>query len=962
MLELKKIVKNYYVASETVEALKGVSMNFRKQEFVSILGPSGCGKTTLLNIIGGLDQYTDGDLIINGRSTKNFKDRDWDVYRNHRIGFVFQSYNLIPHQTILGNVELALTISGLSKNERVKKAKEALDKVGLKGQYKKRPNQLSGGQCQRVAIARAIVNDPEILLADEPTGALDTQTSIQIMEIIKEISNERLVIMVTHNPDLANKYSTRIINLLDGEVLSDSNPFDGVEEQVVRSEEAKAKEKAKMSLFTAFRLSTRNLFTKFKRTLMVVIAGSIGIIGVSVVLAVSRGVTDYVNNMQDDLLSGNPIKINESGIDLTGIMSSASTHKKAEALEQGDFINVHSVISILVQNEKSLTELVYNNEVTKDYVNYVKSMPEDYYKEIKLRYNIDLTPNIYTKFNSFDDYPEFSREMSLHAITETYTAMLEKTEYGEYASYITSLASTFQQGLSNMEYVAEQYDLVYGELPKNKEDILVVVDDENGLTDLLLMQLGYVSQEEFINWVYDASPDRLEGDVNQDKLVKKIDYADILNKEFYWFPNDLIYEDQSLQIDEKNYMQVYDYKYERDPSWTVGDEVNQGIKLKICGIVKSKSTVSYGALSSGFLYTEELAREVIRRNINSQIVQNVREHGSVVSMPYTYTRDYIFFKRTSTINLGISYDLAYVYTPEFDVFYLADGSDEEGHDKMKRVYVGANSSGLMNTFMSYISSAGASSSSSAGAAMISGGGSSELLSSLSTMKTMNINNLGGTYVPKAIQIYPNDFDTKYLVTDYLEKWNSDEEVTYYDYKDDLSDFGDPNVTKKTVGSDSEERVNIRYTDEVELVINMMKTMINIVTYSLVVFTSLALVVSTVMIGIITYVSVVERVKEIGVIRSLGGRKRDVSHLFNAETVVIGFSSGIFGILMTLLICTIVNAIVKNASSGTIPRISNLTFKTSLIMIGVSIFLTVISGLIPAFAAARKNPVDALRTE
>lgn len=441
MLILKNIIKEYNVADTKVAALKGINIAFRKNEFVSILGPSGCGKTTTLNIIGGLDKYTSGDLIISNRSTKEFTDRDWDIYRNHRIGFIFQSYNLIPHQTILGNVELALTISGLSKKERVEKAKKALDRVGLKGQYNKKPNQLSGGQCQRVAIARALVNEPEILLADEPTGALDTVTSIQIMDLIQEISKEKLVIMVTHNPDLANKYSTRIIQLLDGKVIEDSNPYSEEEEkkeyqnQTIKEEDIK-KEKAKMSLWTAFKLSAQNLFSKRKRTAMVSIAGSIGIIGVSLVLSISGGVKGYISSMQNDMLSGNPIQIAETSYDLSTLVSASNQKQIIDKLEVVDGkVNVNSLIDYLMEMAKLQDNFLISNQINENYIQFIKDMPEEYYAALSFDYGLDLSNNIYTTFTSEDGSVE---HLSLSAILETYVALLGNTSFSSLSSSVSA--------------------------------------------------------------------------------------------------------------------------------------------------------------------------------------------------------------------------------------------------------------------------------------------------------------------------------------------------------------------------------------------------------------------------------------------------------------------------------------------------------------------------------------------
>ena len=551
MLRLEKIIKDYKVADSYVHALKGIDLAFRSNEFVSILGPSGCGKTTLLNIIGGLDKYSSGDLFINGISTRNFKDKDWDVYRNHRIGFIFQSYNLIPHQTILGNVELALTIAGLSKEERTARAKRAIDRVGLAGQYSKKPNQLSGGQCQRVAIARALVNEPEILLADEPTGALDTQTSIQIMELIQEISKEKLVIMVTHNPDLAKQYSTRIVRLLDGQLISDSNPYTLEEEcqEVVAPKEEKVenkKERAKMSFWTAFKLSLKNLFTKKARTALICIAGSIGIIGVSSVLAVSSGVQGYITSLQDDMLSGNPVQISETAYDLSAMMSGMGMTEKLDSLEIIDGkINVNSIMKHLISQGQAMDKMQISNNITQDYIDYVYTIDKAYAAAITLDYGIDVTNNIYTDFQV--NYRDPKKDtISVSAIKEIYTSVLKETEYSKYASYVTGLTNVFQQAPNDKNYILSQYDLLYGDdLATKDNEIMIVVNKDQELTDLLLAQLGYYAQDQFINTMY-----RHLNDPNYDPTIDKnrFDYEELVGKKFYYLPNDEIYQKIHIRL------------------------------------------------------------------------------------------------------------------------------------------------------------------------------------------------------------------------------------------------------------------------------------------------------------------------------------------------------------------------------------------------------------------------------
>ncbi len=911
MLRLKNIVKTYEVGGQNVDALKGVSIAFRKSEFVSILGPSGCGKTTTLNIIGGLDKYSSGDLFIGGKSTKEFNDHDWDVYRNHRIGFIFQSYNLIPHQTILGNVELALTIAGISKEERVRRAKEAIDRVGLAGQYNKKPNQLSGGQCQRVAIARALVNEPEILLADEPTGALDTETSVQIMDLIKEISKDKLVIMVTHNPDLAQKYSTRIINLLDGELISDTNPFTEEEEiqevsqniSIVQDEEVK--EKAKMSFVTATKLSFRNLLSKLKRTIMVVVAGSIGIIGVATVLSVSRGVNDYIDTMQDDMLSGNPITIEETGIDMNALMNSASTSQQIEAVKNGDYVNVNSMIEYLVTHNDELNSLVYKNEITKSYINYIKAMPKESYSAISYNYGLDLTNNVYTDFHLDSQASKYDKIMSLSSITAMYTKLLEETDYGKYSSIITSLTSCLSQSVSNNEYIKTQYDVVAGTLPQKYNDVILVLDSKSSATDLLLTQMGYYTQNEFFELIYKALADNGDKDVTLTPALykKQFTYDEILKKKFTWFSNDVVF---SQNTDLTALAFPYKYNYTKNDSWDTLEEGKDKIELNIVGIVQPKENINYGALRTGFLYTQDLSEKIISLNKTSKITTAIKNQGGTNILTICNGGKFIS---------GIIYDLDYYFK-----------RDDNTTDQTATIPVGTT-----DEFSSYLSMFGGSSSSSS-------------TTTDTVIYTITSRMLGAEELPSTISIYPLNFEKKDLVTDYLDKWNNLSQEIIVD------------------GVMMTNRQKIKYTDQIAMIISMIDTMINVVTWALVAFTALSLVVSTVMVGIITYVSVVERTKEIGVIRSLGGRKKDVSHLFNAETFMIGLASGVFGVIITGILSLIINLIVNLASDGAIKSMAHLTPVTAIVMVLISVGLTLISGFFPSRSAASRNPVDALRSE
>ncbi len=923
MLQLKNIKKDYITASETVHALKGVSISFRKQEFVSILGPSGCGKTTLLNIVGGLDQYTSGDLVINGKSTRSYKDRNWDVYRNHRVGFIFQSYNLIPHQTVLGNVELALTIAGIGKDERVARAKAALDKVGLAGQYYKRPNQLSGGQCQRVAIARALVNDPEILLADEPTGALDTTTSVQIMELIAEIAKERLVIMVTHNPELAQQYSTRIVRFLDGRIIEDTDPMSDAEEYRERALEKLArkrakkekkylvnengkrikvskgrKENAKMSWFTAFKLSFVNLLSKKGRTTMVGIAGSIGIIGIAMVLAFSAGIKGYVASMQDDMLSGNPIRITETTYDLDALMNMMSQSEKEEIIKENGKVFINSIVEYIAKMDKNVDSLIIQNNITEAYIKYVEEMPEEYYSAILMSYGIDMTNNIYTGFKENKDGESVGTSIS--ALTNIYTSILNETEYAEYSSYISQIVPSFVQAPNNPDYIAEQYDVI-GKIATEKNEIMLVLDGNDRLSDVLLARLGYYSQDEFLNIVYKASEDPL-----YDAALYREYFTEdeLLNKTFMWYSNDTVFKKLPMPMG----TQPFTYNYQ-----STDFNTDDGLELKVVGILSAKEGKSYGSLSTGVYYTEALTDYVLEKNADTEIVKHLKDNGKEsfnYTEPVTYMYKYTFSGESKT----------------------AVGLVGEGLKLMDMAGMG----GMMGGSGAPSAIAG----SSGGSGMSGVGGS---MGDISSIKILSLRNLGGNNLANAVSIYPTTFDGKDLVTDYLNRWNSDEVLTV-----------------NGAELPSAERADVTYTDALEIVISVINTMIDAISIALIAFTSVSLVVSTVMIGIITYVSVVERIKEIGVIRSLGGRKKDVGNLFNCETFIIGLLSGLIGVGFTYIASLVVSLVVNNLVG--IPNIAQLPIGQALLLILLSVLLTSISGLIPARSAAKKDPVIALRTE
>ena len=1109
MLKLANITKDYDVADSKVRALSGISLTFRKNEFVSVLGPSGCGKTTLLNIIGGLDKYTTGDLFISGRSTKEFRDRDWDVYRNHRVGFVFQNYNLIPHQTVLGNVELALAIAGLSKSERVEKAKLALDKVGLSDQYYKYPNQLSGGQGQRVAIARALVNDPDILLADEPTGALDTTTSVQIMEIVKEIANERLVIMVTHNSSLSEKYSTRIIKLLDGELQDDSNPFEENDEpgsvsaeSVPAKQKTKGKkEKAKMSFWTAFKLSLQNLLTKKARTTMIGIAGSIGIIGVSLVLSISFGVQTFITNMQNDMLSGNPVLIRESGVDISSLMRMTRRSDQVAALKEYGYVNVDPMIEYLAARASAAESIMLDNNITQEYIDYILTLPEEYAAAIYLNYGLDVTNNIFTDFKvTVDSEPE---NMSLSAIKTIYTSVLEHSPYSTYANYVTSLTDIFAQAPNSEKYILSQYDLVYGKVATAKNEIMLVLESESTLTDLLLAQLGYFTQDEFLNMVFRAAPEE-DGSPNplyDPSLDKdKFTYDELIGRSFIWYPNDDLFI-----FTENQYEPFIYHAYHKDT-------FSAGIELTVVGILEPKDEISYGCLESGIYYTEALTRYAVEVNKDSTIVNAIidtgrtsassgersssglmdglratadgveqlsdgatqlsgglseladganqlRDSASLLSEmqsgteqlndgvkalstalvqytngvdqmvemlstissalrsaiqenpllladPNIATLGQLLSESTdgvsgssNTINLeqisaasrqlrrsagqlaegtdGLNESIQQLTLLQDGISGLADALEEiksgtEGFEEGARAlsdglaefrtggerdsedntspisisfkysysYLGElfeNVTGYLGSSSPFFSLAGSLFTS------------NPQFEELARMKSLTLNQLGGVDRANSIMIYPVDFEQKVFVQDHLDLWNSEEDITFYSAS-----------RNEEITLTAAQRDDIKYTDNLSLVIRVINNLIDIVTFALIGFTSLSLVVSCVMIGIITYVSVVERIKEIGVIRSLGGRKRDVSNLFTAETFIIGLFSGLIGIGVSYLGSWIINMIIYTQQG--IRTIAIFPLHYAVMMVGVSVFLTLISGFMPSRSAARKDPVVALRTE
>ena len=895
MLELNDIKKDYVSGSTTVSALKGINLRFRDCEFVSILGQSGCGKTTMLNIIGGLDKYTSGDLKINGVSTKNYKDRDWDFYRNNSIGFVFQSYNLIPHQTVLSNVELALTLSGVSKAERKKRAIEALEKVGLGEQIHKKPNQMSGGQMQRVAIARALVNNPDILLADEPTGALDTETSVQIMELLKEISKDRLIIMVTHNPELAKDYSTRIVRLLDGVITDDSNPYslEDMEADIRAKEDAKVKasekktkksgkkQKTSMSFFTALSLSFNNLMTKKTRTILTAFAGSIGIIGIAMILSISNGIQLYIDRVQRDTLSSYPITLQAESIDISSMVSSMTGNSDSEEHEDKTKIYSNDIMGDMIN---TMVKEVKSNNLSefKKYIENGGSDIKSYVSDIQYSYDVPL--NIYMKDTS-NGVEQLNPSTMFDSIygegaTSTSSAMSSGMGMGMFSN-----SSVWNQLLGNQQVLDEQYDVLAGHWPENYNEVVLVADKNNEVDDYTLYSLGLKDPEE----VRTLFKKMMVGESYETEKDTSYTFDEILDTEFKLvMPTDMYkYNDVTGTWDD----------YSKDDKYMT-NVVNNGTDIKVCGIIRPNDDAVSTSISSGIGYTAKLTEYIIEEVKNSEIAKAQLADTSVdvfTGVPFDNDR-----------NTEITMD---------DVnAYMATLSPEESA-QMQAMTSGMSDDQILQLF-------------------------SASLKARTTDATLDSNKskLGITDLdtPSQIDIYATDFDSKEKVQNIIKDYN------------------------KLQQDDGKEENVINYTDYVGIMMSSVSTIINAISYVLIAFVAISLIVSSIMIGIITYISVLERTKEIGVLRSIGASKKDVSRIFNAETLIEGFVSGALGIVVTLLLCIPANALIKHLTD--ISNVAQLPVAGGVILIIISMFLTFIAGLIPAKLAAKKDPVVALRSE
>ena len=870
MLELKNITKDYVSGDSKVQALKGIRIEFRKSEFVSILGQSGCGKTTLLNIIGGLDRYTSGDLVINGKSTKKFKDKDWDAYRNYSVGFVFQNYNLIPHQTVLSNVELALTISGVSREERKERAIKALEDVGLKEQIHKKPNQLSGGQMQRVAIARALVNNPDIILADEPTGALDTKTSVQIMEILKEISKDKLIVMVTHNPELAEKYSTRIVKILDGVITDDSKPF--TEEDREKEKDAKAKDgRTAMKFFTALRLSLNNLMTKKGRTLLTSFAGSIGIIGIALILSISNGVQSYINRVEEDTLSSYPVTIDESTVDISSMMEGlmGETEENTEAHEDGKIYS-RDIMNDMIS---TLSSKVSNNnlEALKNYIENENNTIKDNASAIKYNYHLNI--NLYKEDTSNGVVRvNPSTVMNALGMEDMMEAQESSTMNSMFGSSMTSMSNTdvWEEMLDNEELLHSQYDLVAGNWSTNYNEVVLIVNENNEISDYTLYALGLKDQKEL-----EEKWNKVQnGETVEESETTSYTYDELLNLSFKLVLNSDYYEKENgLWIDKS---EDEDYMKEL---------LNNCENINVVGIIKQNEQSVATGMSGGIGYTKDLKEYVINKTNEAEIVKEQKDNPDM------------------NVFTGLAF-------PEEDAktFDYSQLSDEQ-----RASLAMLSTEELAEIMETYSNNANASYE-----------GNLELLGAVNLDK------------PSSISIYPKDFDGKDRITQEIDNYNQKQR------------------------DDGKEENVINYTDLIGIMMKSVSQIIDTISYVLIAFVAISLVVSSIMIGIITYISVLERTKEIGILRAIGASKKDISRVFNAETFIVGLIAGLLGIGVTILLNIPITKMIY-AITGVSVTVS-LPVVGGIILVLISMILTIIAGLIPARMASKRDPVEALRTE
>ena len=974
MLKLSQIKKDYVVGDTLVHALKGVDLEFRENEFVAILGHSGCGKTTLLNIIGGLDQYSAGDLIINNKSTKRFTDADWDSYRNHSIGFVFQAYNLIPHQTVLSNVELALTLSGVGPSERRQRAVEALEKVGLGDQLNKKPSQMSGGQMQRVAIARALVNNPDILLADEPTGALDTETSVQIMEILKEISKDKLIIMVTHNPEIATAYASRIIRLKDGLITDDSAPYDSGSGDTAEEHRVSRSEKTSMSFFTALSLSTNNLLTKKARTILTAFAGSIGIIGIALIMSLSNGIQNYIDKVQEDTLSSYPITIEAESVDMTSMMSSLmGVQAEAEENQHEKDAVYSSTILYEMMNSMVSAEKQVNN--LKPFKQYLENDPEIASHLSSVQYSYDLDMNIFAR----DDDENIVKT----DITELLQTAMSATFGGDYSTYFSTFGSAYtmmnawqemlpgEDGEAISPLLKSQYDLIYGKWPEKYDEVVLVIDKNNEVSDLVLYALGLKSNE--------TLSEDMEAFINQESLRTDLEswsYEDVCSRSFRY-----VYPADQYQYDEEN----EEYVNMADQELGLKTLFNNGLDIRIVGIIRQDEDAVSGMMSGAVGYTHKLVEYVVSQAQQKELVVNQladTEHDVFNGLPFLDENDEAVTK-SKKIEAAKTYienadtkELAELYVEYMSVpedSYIDEKIDEQMEDTTRKDiedmildYYPGYASYLEKmddeTLFDYVRQ------------MI-----SEQVKEQYAIQMKNMYHyLSDDSLARDFELLSlEDEDYVWLYENAMPPVYSESTLRANLKKLGYVDLESPSIIniyastledKDAIASEIEryndtvaEEDQIEYTDIVALLMKSVSSIINVISYVLIAFVAISLVVSSIMIGIITYISVLERTKEIGILRAIGASKRDVSRVFNAETFIIGLFAGLIGIGITLLLNIPINIIVHDLT-GIQSINAALPVEGAVGLVVVSVLLTFIAGLIPSGLAAKKDPVEALRNE
>ena len=973
MLQLKEIKKDYITGDQPVHALKGIDLGFRESEFVAILGHSGCGKTTLLNIIGGLDKYTSGDLVINGKSTKNFSDADWDAYRNHSIGFVFQSYNLIPHQSVLSNVELALTISGVGKAERRRRAVEALEKVGLGDQLNKKPNQMSGGQMQRVAIARALVNDPDILLADEPTGALDSETSVQIMDILKEISANKLIIMVTHNPELAESYASRIIRIKDGVIIGDSDPYTAEEEEKVAA--AKKERRTSMSFLTALSLSLNNLMTKKTRTVLTAFAGSIGIIGIALIMSLSNGIQNYIDKVQADTLSSYPITIQAESVDMTNMMTSLmGVRSQTEGgMHDKDAVYSSTVMYDMMNSMISADKQTNNLKPFKEYIEDENSEIAQYISSVQYTYDLDM--NLYAE--------DVDGNIAKTDVVQLMQTAMSSMYGGDYSSFFSTYGSYYsvidiwQEMLpgENGEYInpflKNQYDVLYGKWPENYDEAVLIVNENNEISDLVLYALGLKSTA--------SIADDMQSFVSQETVEAKVEswsYEEICDMSFrYIFPADMYQYDEA----EEKYINL------GEEDLGLKTLYNNGLELKIVGVIRQNEDAVSGMMTGAIGYTHALIEHIAREAEQKDLVKKQladKDYNILSGLKFLDTEDEALTKDRKQQAARDYIEQADEATiAELYIKFMCHPSDEYVKEMVDEQLEGTTREDIekqiLETYPEYASMleqmdddmlfdyigkmAGDQVREQYAAEM------EKLYRELSDEELVEDFGLLVLEDEDYLWIYNNAMPPVYSEINYKETMKK---LGYVDldtpsviniYASSFEDKDNISTAIKNYNSTVSKEDEITYTDIVALLMSSITTIINVISYVLIAFVAISLVVSSIMIGIITYISVLERTKEIGILRAIGASNRDVSHVFNAETVIIGFTAGAIGIILTLLLNIPINMIVHDLT-GIMSLNSALPAAGGIGLVLISMILTFIAGLIPSGIAARKDPVEALRTE